>query len=247
MKISIITATYNSAKTLQHTIDSLLSQSFSDWEQIIVDGGSTDNTLDIVHSNELSYNQRGICISGKDTGIYNAINKGIEQATGEIIGILNSDDVLASNHVLQEIAATFERTQADAVYGDLLYCKGDNVVRRWKSNNFRRRELKYGWMPAHPTFYCRREVYRTLGQYDEHLRISADYDFMLRVLKRDYRAVYIPDVLVKMQVGGISNRNLHTILLKSKEDAIALHRNHIGCGWLTILVKNIRKTMQFLR
>lgn len=247
MKISIITATYNSARTLQHTIDSLLSQSFTDWEQIIIDGGSQDETVDIVRRNESLYRNRYRCISEKDTGIYNAINKGVRMATGDIIGILNSDDVLAGSEVLQTIAETFERTGAQVIYGDLMYCRGGHLVRYWKSNTFVPANLKYGWMPAHPTFYCRREVYEALGQYDEHLRISADYDFMLRVLRRGYRVSYIPHVLVKMQVGGISNRSPRMMWKKSCEDAVALRRNHVGYGWLTVFVKNIRKVAQFLR
>lgn len=247
MKISIVTATYNSAKTIQHTIDSLLSQSYTDWEHIIIDGASGDDTLTIVRQNEPQYANRLRYISEKDDGIYNAINKGIDMATGDVIGILNSDDILADNDVLQQIADTFEKTQAQVVYGDLVYCKGDTIVRYWKSNAFNYKQLKFGWMPAHPTFYCRREIYDTLGHYDEHLHISADYDFMLRTLTHNYRAVYLPKVLVKMQMGGISNRDLKSMRIKRSEDVYALRHNHIGYGWLTIFVKNIRKIMQFLR
>ncbi len=247
MKISIITATYNSARTLQHTIDSLLSQSFTEWEHIVIDGGSQDETVDIVRRNESLYHGRCRCISEKDTGIYNAINKGVRLATGNIIGILNSDDVLAGGEVLQTMADTFGRTGAQVVYGDLMYCRGEHIVRYWKSNTFVPSNLKYGWMPAHPTFYCRREVYEALGQYDERLRISADYDFMLRVLCRGYRVAYIPQVLVKMQVGGISNRSPRMMWKKSCEDVVALRQNRVGCGWLTVFVKNIRKVVQFLR
>lgn len=246
MKISIITATYNSESTLPATLRSIVEQTFQSIEHIIIDGASTDSTLSIIR--DYAAQHPGVTyLSEKDNGIYSAINKGVSLATGDVIGILNSDDILADNSVLQTIAEAFSHTGTQAVYGDLMYCKGDSIVRYWKSNSFDMRELRFGWMPAHPTFYCRREVYNALGHYDEHLRISADYDFMLRVLKHGYHAEYIPKVLVKMQLGGISNRSPRTMWCKSCEDVVALRNNHVGCGWLTIFVKNIRKIAQFIR
>ncbi len=246
MKISIITVTYNSAGTLPATLQCVRSQTCRDVEHILIDGASTDGTLQQIQA-YAAQRPGTVYLSERDTGIYNAVNKGIRLATGEIIGVLNSDDVLADSTVLQTIVDTFERTGAQAVYGDLLYCRGEHVVRYWKSNPFVPSALKYGWMPAHPTFYCRREVYEALGLYDEQLRISADYDFMLRVLCGGCRVAYIPRVLVRMQVGGVSNRSLRTMWKKSCEDAVALRHNDMGCGWLTVFAKNIRKMAQFLR
>lgn len=246
MKISIVTITYNSAKTLPDTLRSISEQTYPDIEHILIDGASTDETLSIIESYAASRDHVHY-ISEKDKGIYEAINKGIRRATGDVIGILNSDDVLANANVLATIAKVFTETDADVTYGDLTYFNEKGVVRYWKSNAFQPRHLKYGWMPAHPTFYCKRSVYEAVGLYDESFRISSDYDFMLRVLKRPYKVVYIPEILVNMRLGGVSNHNLRAMLSKSREDIYALQKNQVGCGWWTILVKNTRKIHQFVR
>lgn len=247
MRVSIITVTYNSAVTLPNTLRSVSEQTYRDIEHIIVDGASTDGTQAIIESYVRSRpNVR--YISEKDTGIYNAINKGIWLATGDIIGVLNSDDVFAASDTVATIARTFSEKGAEVVYGDLVYCKSDNtVVRYWKSNAFERSKLRFGWMPAHPTFYCMKNVYEQVGLYDETFRISADYDFMLRVLMKPYRVCYIPKVLIRMGIGGASNRDCRAMMSKSCEDVRALHKNHIGAGILTVFVKNIRKIYQFIR
>lgn len=246
MKISIITITYNSAKTVQRTLESVLSQTYPDIEHVIVDGASTDGTKEIIEAYAAKHkNVRWV--SEKDNGIYDALNKGIGMASGDVIGFLHSDDKLYSPDSIGQIAAAFASSKADVVYGDLQYCNGDRVIRRWKSNAFNPRALKYGWMPPHPTVYVRREVYQQVGPYDEWFRISADYDMMLRIFSAHYHTCYIPEVLVSMETGGASNRNTKARLSKTQEDYIALKKNHVGAGYLTVACKQLRKVRQFLR
>ena len=246
MKISIITITYNSAKSLQRALESVQSQTYKDIEHIIVDGASTDGTKQLIEAYAKQHtNVRWI--SEKDKGIYDALNKGIKLATGDIIGFLHSDDMLYSADSIGQIAAAFEDKNVDVVYGDLQYCSGGKVVRRWKSNDFNPRALKYGWMPPHPTVYVRREVYQQVGEYDEWFRISADYDMMLRIFTAGYKSKYIPEVLVSMETGGASNKNTKARLSKTQEDYIVLKKNHVGAGYLTVACKQLRKLRQFLR
>lgn len=246
MKISIITITFNSAKTLERTLASVRSQTYKDIEHIIVDGASTDGTYEIIKAYADQYpNVRWI--SEKDEGIYNALNKGIKMATGDIIGFLHSDDVLFAPDSIGHIAAAFEKQNADVVYGDLQYCKGNKVVRFWKSNVYNPRSLKYGWMPPHPTVYVRREVYQQVGEYDEWFRISADYDMMLRIFTAGFKTYYLPEMLVCMAIGGASNCNSKARLSKTQEDYIVLKKNHVGAGYLTVACKQLRKMHQFIR
>ena len=253
MKISIITITYNSAKTLQRALDSVHSQHYADIEHIIVDGGSTDGTKELIEAYAQRTKDNGQWtmevrwISEKDDGIYNALNKGIRMATGDVIGFLHSDDMLFCADSIGQIAAAFEQTNADVVYGDLQYCSNGKVIRRWKSNDFHPSSLKYGWMPPHPTVYVRKEVYEQVGEYDEWFRISADYDMMLRIFSAGYKTHYIPEVLVSMETGGASNRNPKARLTKTQEDFLVLKKNHIGAGLLTVACKQLRKVRQFLR
>lgn len=245
MKISIITITFNSAKSLQRALDSVQHQTYKDIEHIIVDGASTDGTRALIETYAKKHPYVRY-ISEPDEGIYNAINKGISMATGDVIGFLHSDDVFASPEVIAQIAAAFEHTQADVVYGDLQYCHGDKVIRHWKSNTFDPCSLKYGWMPPHPTVYVRREVYEQVGKYDEWFRISADYDMMIRIFQAGYRTHYIPSVLVCMETGGASNKNTKARLSKTQEDYIVLKKNNVGAGYLTVACKQLRKIKQFL-
>ena len=246
MKISIITITYNSAKTLQRALESVQSQTYKDIEHIIVDGASDDGTMEIIRAYATGHkNVRWV--SEKDDGIYNALNKGIRMATGDVIGFLHSDDVLNSSDSIEQIANAFAHSKADVVYGDLQYCRGEKIVRRWKSNAFNPCALKYGWMPPHPTVYVRREVYQQVGEYDEWFSIAADYDMMLRIFKTGYKTHYIPSVLVSMETGGASNRSTRARLSKTQEDCIALRKNHVGAGFLTVACKQLRKIRQFLR
>ena len=217
MKISIITITFNSAKTLLRALESVQAQTYKDIEHVIVDGQSTDGTRKLIEAYAKEHaNVRWI--SEKDDGIYNAINKGIAMATGDVIGLLHSDDTLYSTDSIEYIANAFAQTDANVVYGDLQYRKGGKVVRHWKSNAFNSRTLKYGWMPPHPTVYVWREVYEQVGPYDDWFRISADYDMLLRIFTAGYKTYYIPKVLVSMEIGGVSNRNTRARLSKTQED-----------------------------
>ncbi len=247
MKVSIITVTYNSATSLENTLRSVETQTFRDIEHIIIDGGSTDGTLSIIEKHRDRIAQ---VVSEPDKGIYDAINKGLRLATGDVIGILNSDDVLADATTIETIVRNMQQTNAEIAYGDLLYCTDtamiNTVIRYWRSNIFDPKALKFGWMCPHPTLYVRRKVYEQVGEYDTAFRISADYDFILRVFSRNYRSVYIPNVLVKMTTGGVSNRDVQSMCRKSREDYRALRKNHIG-SIFSVLFKNLRKVYQFFR
>ncbi len=246
MKISIITITFNSAKTIRRALESVQSQTYKDIEHLIVDGASTDGTRQIIESYAAAHkNVRWI--SEPDEGIYNALNKGIAIANGDVIGFLHSDDVFYSPDSIGKIATAFADDHIDVVYGDLQYCHEGKVVRRWKSNAFHPRALKYGWMPPHPTVYVRREVYGQVGKYDEWFRISADYDMVLRIFTAGFKSHYIPEVLVSMETGGASNKNTRARLSKTQEDYIVLKKNHVGAGYLTVALKQLRKVKQFLR
>ncbi len=245
MKISIITITYNSAKSLPRALESVRSQTYGDIEHIIVDGASTDGTKELIEAYAAAH-KNVHWISEPDKGIYNALNKGIHMATGDVIGFLHSDDKFYSQDTIAHIAAAFASSKADVVYGDLEYCKGEKVTRSWKSNTFNPRSLKYGWMPPHPTMYVRREVYKQVGEYDSWFRISADYDMILRIFTAGYKTHYIPQVLVSMETGGASNKNAKARLSKTQEDYIVLRKNNVGAGYVTVACKQLRKVRQFL-
>lgn len=245
MKISVITATWNSALTIMDTIKSLNAQDYSDIEYIIIDGASTDATLDIVNL----YGHRVTAIvSEQDKGIYDALNKGIALATGDVVGFLHSDDLFADDRVLSRIAEEFCKGPTGAVYGDLNYVsKYDTtkIIRRWISGSFKRGRFRNGWMPPHPTFYMRREHYLSLGSFDLKFSIAADYDSMLRYLwTNNISAAYIPRVLVNMRVGGKSNGSLVNIFSKTREDRVAMIENGIS-PIRGLLFKNLSKIQQF--
>jgi glycosyltransferase involved in cell wall biosynthesis len=245
MKISIITATYNSAATVRDTLTSIASQHYHNIEHLIVDGLSKDSTLEIVK--EFSHVAK--VISEKDNGIYDAMNKGVKLATGDIIGILNSDDFYTGPLVLSKVAAAFEDPSVEAVYGDLQYVKQDNVqvvTRTWKSGKYKKKSLYYGWMPPHPTFFIRRHVYDICGVFNTTLRSAADYELMLRVLlKFNVHAQYIPETLVKMRAGGMSNASLKNRLNANKEDEMAWKLNELKPYFFTTWLKPLRKVLQF--
>ncbi len=246
IKISVITAVYNNRETISAALDSALRQSGVDIDLVVIDGGSTDGTLEVLRS----YADRlDVLVSEPDRGIYDALNKGIQRASGEVVGFLHSDDLFAGAGVLSRVAAAFADPEVGAVYGDLVYVRKDNpdqVVRYWRAGVFSRRRLRWGWMPPHPTLYVRRHVYEQHGLFDTSFRIAADYDFILRTLGQAGVGVrYIPEVLVKMRVGGASNRSLRNILRKSSEDLRALRRNGVG-GVGALMWKNLSKLPQFL-
>ncbi|WEK36523.1 MAG: glycosyltransferase family 2 protein [Candidatus Pseudobacter hemicellulosilyticus] len=246
MKISIITATYNSAVTVRDTLKSVAGQDYADIEHIIIDGLSKDNTLDIVRE----FPHVSKVISEKDKGIYDAMNKGVQVATGEVIGILNSDDFYNHPQVLSRVMALFSDPAVDTVYGDLQYVQQDNVqvvTRTWKSGGFRPRSFYYGWMPPHPTFFVRRQVYDKAGLFDLSLRSAADYELMLRMLlKHGATAGYVQEVLVKMRAGGMSNASLKNRLKANQEDRRAWEMNGLQPYFFTLWLKPLRKIFQFI-
>jgi glycosyltransferase len=246
MKISIITAVYNRAGTIGMAVESLKAQTHAEFEHVVMDGGSTDGTVAIL---EGLADHRSVITSEPDRGIYDALNKGLARASGDVIGLLHSDDVLARGDVLAKVAQAFASGPVDAVYGDLDYVRRDDparIVRRWRSGEFTRARLRYGWMPPHPALFLRREVIEQFGGYDTSFRIAGDYDAILRYFSSDgFRAAYIPEVLVKMRLGGESNRSLGRIARKSREDYRAIRGNKVG-GLHTLAFKNLRKVGQFL-
>lgn len=246
VRISILTATLNSATTLQDCLKSVGEQTVQ-CEHIIIDGGSSDNTVAIAES----YPSVTRIISEPDKGIYDAMNKGIAVATGDIIGILNSDDYFAHRDVLKRVYEVFVEKRVDSCYGDLVYVDAFNTnrVRRvWISGAFDYRRFYWGWMPPHPTFFVRRAIYDKFGTYNVSLGTSADYEFMLRVLVK-YRisSVYIPDVLVKMRIGGVSNKSFLNRLAANRMDRLAWKVNALKPLPWTLAVKPLSKIPQFFR
>ena len=247
MKISIITSVYNNKETIAEAIESVLSQSYDNIEYIVVDGASTDGTVEVIQR----YADRiDTFITEPDKGIYDGLNKGVALSTGDVIGFLHSDDLFEDENVVAKIAENFSKAGIDSIYGDLNYVSKEdinNVVRYWKSGSFNLRKLENGWMPPHPTFYVKREVYEKYGAFDTSFNISADYDSILRFLGREGISTrYIPEVLVKMRVGGESNRSLQNIIEKTKEDLRAVKKNNVG-HMRSIIFKNLSKIPQFFR
>lgn len=246
MKVSIITAVYNARETVGEAIESILAQSYPNIELVVIDGASTDGTVDVL---ERYRDKIASFVSEKDDGIYDALNKGVARASGDVVGFLHADDMLASTEAVKRIADAFADPAVDAAYGDLVYVNKldcDKVIRYWRAGEYSRSRLKAGWMPPHPTFYVRRSVYEEMGGFDASLRVAADYDCMLRFLWQGRIACrYVPEVLVRMRVGGASNRSVANILRKSAEDYRAIRRNKVG-GLGTLLWKNVSKLPQFI-
>ena len=229
MKISVITAVYNRVATVGEALDSVRAQTWPDVQHVVIDGASTDGTRELL---EARRDDVSVLVSEPDKGIYDALNKGIALATGDVVGLMHSDDLYADEHVLADVAAALADPQVDAVYGDLDYvAQGDTnrVIRRWRSGEYSPALLARGWMPPHPTLYLRRQVIERWGPFDTSLRIAADYDAILRYFGRGgIRPAYVPRVLVKMRVGGESNRSIGRMLRKSREDYAALRRIDVG-------------------
>jgi glycosyltransferase involved in cell wall biosynthesis len=246
MKISIVTVTYNSAATLKDTFESILQQTHQDIEHILVDGESTDGTVSIIQS----YPHVSKWVSEKDKGLYDAMNKGLQMATGDIIGILNSDDIYPDDSVLQKVAAAFNNPATDCVYGDLQYVHPQNlnkIIRIWKAGKYKKKSFLYGWMPPHPTFFVRRKVYDQVGLFNTSLKSAADYEMMLRILyTHQYNVSYIPFVLVKMRAGGMSNSSLLNRFKANREDVQAWKLNNKKPHFFTLYLKPLRKISQFI-
>lgn len=247
MKFSIVTAVFNRQATVAQAVQSLQAQSYVEFEHLIQDGGSTDGTLQVLQDTS---DERTHLVSEADSGIYDAINKGIARATGDVIGLMHSDDYYATDHVLAWVEDAFSDPRVEGVYGDLQYVSATDtskVIRHWASGQYVPKNLSKGWMPPHPTLYLRREIFEKWGTYDTSFDIAADYDAMMRYLvKGGIKLAYIPKVLVKMRVGGESNRSIARIVKKSREDYRAMKRNGIG-GFGTLVRKNTSKIGQFLK
>ncbi len=246
MKISIITPTFNSEKTVEETIKSILNQTYKDIEYIIVDGKSKDRTLDVV----VKYKDRiAKIISEPDKGIYDAMNKGIKLATGEIIGILNSDDLYADEKVLEEVVRNFKEYDFDCVWGDLVYFFNDpnKIVRYWRSSDYKEGLFQKGWVPPHPTFFVKKEIYDKYGLFRLDFPVAADYELMFRFLEKcKIRGKYIPKVLVKMRTGGNANK-LKNIIKGNFECMRAWKINNIKMPFYTPLFRLMKRIPQILK
>ena len=239
MKISIVTVCYNSAATIADTLRSVARQGYQDIEHLVIDGRSVDRTIQVVEEN---HHPRLIVSSEPDGGIYDAMNKGLKRASGEIIGFLNSDDFYSDSSVLEDIAAAFQDESVEACYADLVYVTQDDgrIVRFWKSRPFVRGDFAYGWCPAHPTFYVRKSVFERLGFFDQRFKLAADAEFMMRCLELDeIKSLYIPRVIVRMRVGGASNQGWKNILQQNKEIFSAFRKNNVAFNPVTFFIHKI--------
>lgn len=246
MKVSIITTSFNSAYTVRDTLQSVAMQDYAEIEHIIVDGGSSDKTLEIVEQ----FPHVTTVISERDNGIYHGMNKGLAICTGDIVCFLNSDDWYPKPDIISQVVHAIKKNNVKVVYGDLQYVDRINInkiARTWRSGQFHRKNLYYGWMPPHPTFFAMKEVYEKVGLFNTSLRNAADYELMLRVLlKHEIDAFYLPQILVKMRRGGYSNAKLAHRLRANREDFLAWQINGLRPGLLTRYLKPLRKIPQFL-
>ena len=246
MKFSIITVCYNSANTIADTLQSVSGQKNVNVEHVLVDGASTDATLQIIKR----YAEGATLVSEPDQGIYDAMNKGIRLASGDIIGTLNADDFYRDDHVLEEVAQVFLDPTVEACYGDLVYVRQDHVgqvVRFWRSTAFKPGLFKLGWMPAHPTFFVRASVYERLGAFDLNYKIAADFELLFRFIEQNrIKTVYLPKVLVKMRLGGTTNKNMANVATQNREIFSILRRYYADFSVLRFVVsKALNRTAQF--
>ena len=246
MLVSIITATYNSQANIASNLSSIKEQTYSFIEHIIIDGASNDNTLEIIKDESPSAK----IFSEKDNGIYDAMNKGISLANGDIIGILNSDDLYMNESIIEKVVKLFEQENCDAVYGDLIYVDANDtskIKRRWKAGSFKKNDFLYGWMPPHPTFFVKKEVYEKYGTFNLSVFTAADYELMLRfVYKYGIKVAYLQEIMVKMRTGGASNESIGNRLLANKGDRMAWKINDLKPFWFTLIAKPLRKITQFI-
>lgn len=237
---------FNSVETIRDTIKSIISQDYENIEYILIDAGSTDGTLDIIKEYEGYINYFS---SEEDDGIYDGMNKGISVASGEVVGILNSDDFYPNSYIVSNVARTFEKRNCDAVYGDLVYVKfydTDKIVRYWQSGNYSVKKIKNGWMLPHPTFFVKREMYEKYGYYNTELKSAADYEMILKLLyKQNINVFYIPMILVKMRMGGKSNASIMNRIRANKEDGLAWTENQLNKPLFVRIKKPLQKIKQF--
>lgn len=248
MKISIITVVYNNDKTIKSAIESVLTQSYSNIEYVIIDGGSSDKTVNIINEYK---DQIGYFISEKDKGIYDAMNKGINSATGDVIGILNSDDLYQDTNVIENVMNQFNQNPSiDIVYGDLVYVKSDNVnkvVRNWKSNPYYNRFFENGNVPPHPSLFVKKRIYEEAGLFNLDFKLAADYEFMLRIFKKhNFKSKYINKVIVKMRLGGATNQSFSNIKKQNIEILKAWKHNQLKLPFLLMPLRIIKRLIQFI-
>ena len=248
MVISIITATYNSAKTVRDTFRSVLSQDYEDFEYVVIDGGSNDGTVDIIREYEPVFGSRMKWISEPDSGIYDAMNKGIRMATGDVVGLLNSDDFYTSGNVLSSVASALGDDSFDAVYGDVHYVNGCNLekcVRYYSSRPFHRWCMRFGLMPAHPSFYCRRSVYEKYGTFDLTYKVAADFECLLRLIYiHRIKTKYIPLDFVTMRTGGASTSGMASHKKIMHEHQLAFKRHGVYSNVTFELMRYAYKMME---
>lgn len=248
MKVSIVTATYNSASTLGDCIQSVLCQTYANIEYIVVDGASQDGTQDVIRQYKPQFNGRMKWLSEKDNGIFDAMNKGIKMATGDVVGILNSDDFFSAEDVVERMVSAFS-DNLDAIYGDVHFIhdgEPDKCVRYYSSKPFRPKWLRFGFMPAHPSFYCRRKVFEQVGLYKTDYQIGSDYEMMVRLfLVHHIKAKYISMDFVTMRTGGASTRNVWSRLQLIKDDVRGCRENGIYTNKLMISMKFLYKIFEF--
>ena len=246
MKISVVTVAFNSARTIADTIRSVAEQTYTNVEHIVVDGGSTDGTLDIV---EAIPNRVAHILCESDRGIYDAMNKGLSLATGDVVGFLNSDDFYSDQNCLSDIARVFEQPSVDACYGDVRFVAANDcgrVVREWRSGTYRVDRLLKGWMPPHPTFYARRSIYLRSGNFDLKYKLQSDYEMAVRLLKNGgLRLVYIPRMLVTMRMGGASNASIGNVVRGNIEAYRAARSHGLPVGPAFIVRKLLSRVPQF--
>ena len=250
MKISIITVVWNNVKTIKDTIDSVLSQTYKNIDYIVIDGGSTDGTLSLLESRR---DQLSALVSEPDEGIYDAMNKGIKLAKGDVIGFLNSDDFYLNDKVISKVASEFERDIfLDASYANLVYVDQTNtskIIRYFKTGEFKQGLFLKGWCPAHPTFFVRKSVYERNGNFDLNYHFASDVELMMRFLEiHKIKSLYIPEVMVKMRMGGVSNRNLKNIWLANKEIINSFHKNGLQLNSIIFFIyKIISRLKQYIK
>jgi glycosyltransferase involved in cell wall biosynthesis len=247
MKCTIITVSYNAVDTIESTINSVLSQDYNNIEYIIIDGNSSDGTKEIIQK----YNDRITkWISEKDNGIYDAMNKGIQLASGDIIGILNADDLYSSNDIISKIVNQFTKYNADALYGDLKYVLKNDIsktIRFWKSGEYGEGKFLNGWMPPHPTFFVKRSVYNQLGLYRTDIPSAADYELMLRYIHvNKINLTYLPELVTIMREGGVSNKSLMNRWKANRDDLRAWQVNNVKPNAFTLILKPLSKLIQFV-
>ena len=249
MKISVVTVVYNAVTTIEDTIKSVINQDHNDIEHLVIDGGSTDGTMEIVNRYK---DHLAIIVSEQDDGIYDAMNKGIELATGYVIGNLNADDWYADNGVLSRVAHAFTKNkEVDAVYGDIVYVTKEEpykIVRYWKSEPYHDGLFEKGWMPAHPSFFVKREIYSRYGKFDLDLKIQSDFELTMRLIAiNKIKTLYLPGVMVKMRMGGVTNNRISNIIKGTLEAYRACRKNGLAVTPFFIIRKVLSRLPQFFR